>query len=90
MSKEIKSKCDDILEHEFRASELIDDLVSNYELEQVEDIMLQSIKELIARVEDPEREMTCYILAYQVGRAMESEKILAFSEDKVDKFRQGR
>jgi len=90
MSQEIKEKCDDVLEYEFRASELIDELVNSYDLEQVEDTMLQSIKELIQRVEDPEREMTCYILAYQVGRAMESEKILEFSEDKVQQLKQGR
>jgi hypothetical protein len=90
MTEEIKSKCDDVLEHEFRASETIDELVNEHDIDVVEREMLKSIKELIARVNNPDREMTCYVLAYQIGRALESEEILAFAEDKVQDLKQGR
>jgi len=87
MTDEIREMCDDILEYEFRSSELIQDLVRDNPVDVVEDEMLDAIKELLGRVEDPERVMTCYMLAYQIGRAMESQRIIDFAEDGVNSLK---
>lgn len=90
MTDTTKDKCDKVLEYEFRASEIIDELLQEEDQKEVEREMLTSIKELLGKVEDPNRRMTVYVLAYQIGRAMESETLLEFSEEKVQQFTQGR
>lgn len=84
MNDEIKQKCDDVLKHELKASELIEEVIRESDPDVSEDAMLQAVRDLLAKVEDPEREMTIYILAYRIGRVMESDKLVAFSEDKVE------
>jgi hypothetical protein len=90
MTDELQEKCDDILEYEFRAHEMIDDVINNYGKDNVESCMLNSVEELLSKVEDPERVMACYVLAYQLGRAIESEMLIEYANEGVEQFKRGR
>ena len=89
MSKTLQEKCDEIIEYEFRAHELVDEVSRNNDLSEIEDAMVNSINELIQKVDTEERVLACYILMYQLGRAFESERLLTIAGEKVEEFKMG-
>jgi len=87
MTDELKDKTDEVLEYEFRSHELIKDITENYRQENVEQAIIESVEDLLERVDTSDREAACYILAYQLGRAIESDKLVAYADEKVQELK---
>lgn len=86
---DLEDKLRDMLKYEMKSSEIVEEVVSNYDLDEINSTMSDVATDVLSNIEDPDREKTFYILLYRLGKSFDSDSMINFAKESLEEYVDG-